>query len=44
MVNSSSSSSQSSLADREAVETDKDKEMTLTRLDSLEPALPAKVR
>ena len=43
MVNSSSSS-QSSLADREAVETDKDKEMTLTRLDSLEPALPAKVR
>lgn len=41
---SSSSSSQSSLADREAIETDKDKEMTPARLDSLEPALPAKVR
>lgn len=43
MVNSSSSS-QSSLADREAIEIDKDNEMTQARLDSLEPALPAKVR
>ena len=40
----SSSSSQSSLADRKAIEIDKDEEMTQARLHSLEPALPAKVR